>query len=132
MSQTYIPVALRQLVVERAAGRCEYCQIHQNDGLILHQPDHIIAEQHGGKTVEDNLTLACIDYNRYKGSNIASIDPETQSLTPLFNPRTQTWSDHFAFDAGYINGLTAVGRVTIHILRINAYRRVQIRRYLFP
>ena len=27
MSRTYIPVALRRLVSERANGRCEYCLV---------------------------------------------------------------------------------------------------------
>ncbi len=130
MSYTYISVALRQLITERANGRCEYCLIHQDNVLIMHQPDHIIAEQHGGKTEDENMALACIDCNRYKGSNIASIDPVSQTLTPLFNPRRQIWIEHFKLDAGYIHGLTAVGRVTIKILQLNSYQRVQIRQSL--
>ncbi len=130
MSQTYVPSALRQLITERANGRCEYCKIDQDDVLITHQPDHIIAEQHGGGTEESNIALACIDCNRYKGPNIASIDPVSQTLTPLFNPRAQIWSDHFSLDDGYINGLTAIGRVTTKILRLNDYQRVQIRQDL--
>src|SRR5262245_35673880 len=42
-----------------------------------------------------NLALACFDCNRYKGSDLASLDPETGSLTPLFNPRLDDWSTHF-------------------------------------
>jgi hypothetical protein len=41
MSLTYIPVALRRLVEERALFRCEYCLLL--DGLMFypHEIDHI-------------------------------------------------------------------------------------------
>ena len=92
MTGTYIPPALRQLVRERVTGRCEYCLVREADVLLLHQPDHIIAEQHGGETTPENLALACIHCNRHKGANIASLDPTSGQLIPLFNPRTQAWS----------------------------------------
>lgn len=44
MSTTYIPEALRRLVVERANYCCEYCLIHQNDSLYSHEVDHIRPE----------------------------------------------------------------------------------------
>ena len=91
MSGSHIPAALRRLVWERANGRCEYCLVHDDDVLLAHQPDHIIAEQHGGPTAAENLALACVHCNRRKGPNIASIDPDSGQLTPLFNPRTQIW-----------------------------------------
>lgn len=75
MSRSYIPAPIRRSVIDRAAGRCEYCLVHDEDVLLPHEPDHIIAEQHGGKTELDNLALACIHCNRRKGPNIASTDP---------------------------------------------------------
>ena len=33
--------------------------------------------------------------NRRKGSDIASIDPETGQLTPLFHPRVDRWDDQY-------------------------------------
>jgi hypothetical protein len=53
-----------------------------------YQIDHIIAKQHGEGDELDNLPFACIHCNRYKGPNIAGIDPETGELTRLFHPRT--------------------------------------------
>jgi 5-methylcytosine-specific restriction endonuclease McrA len=44
---------------------------------VAHHIDHIIAEQHGGATIADNLALACLHCHRPKGPNIASIDVET-------------------------------------------------------
>ncbi len=94
MSVTYIPTALRNLVYERAEGRCEYCSISEAVSFAAHQIDHVIAEKHGGQTVEGNLALSCAICNKYKGSDIASINDETGEIVPLFNPRKDVWSEH--------------------------------------
>ena len=78
-----IPVALRRLVFERAAGRCEYCLLPQAVVVYRHEPDHIIPRQHGGQTEADNLALACTRCNRYKGPNVGSFDPQTGALVPF-------------------------------------------------
>lgn len=130
MSHTHVPATLRRLVSERAFNRCEYCLVHDEDVLLPHQPDHIIAEQHGGATTAENLALACIHCNRHKGPNIASLDPISGQLTPLFNPRTQTWSDHFALEGPYIRALPSIGRVTIRLLDLNHPDRIRVRQAL--
>ena len=130
MSRTYIPAALRQLVIERADRRCEYCLVHLEDVLLPHQPDHIIAEQHGGETITENLALACIHCNRNKGPNIASLDSGTKHLVPLFNPRRDIWSEHFSLDDAYIRPLTPIGRVTVNLLKLNDPERIQVRQAL--
>ena len=68
MSSSSIPTELRKLVIERAAGRCEYCLMHQNVSIYSHEVDHIIALKHGGQTSADNLALSCLSCNRHKGS----------------------------------------------------------------
>ncbi|OQW86515.1 MAG: restriction endonuclease [Thiotrichaceae bacterium IS1] len=80
MSTTYIPVELRRLVYERARGCCEYCLIPETVVLVSHQIDHIIAEKHGGLTEADNLALSCAVCNKHKGSDLASIDPDTNQI----------------------------------------------------
>jgi 5-methylcytosine-specific restriction endonuclease McrA len=65
--------------------------------LVEHEIDHVIALKHNGQTVEDNLALCCTLCNRFKGTDIASIDVETGHLTPLFNPRLDTWDEHYRF-----------------------------------
>ncbi len=50
-----VPERLRRQVQERAQGRCEYCLIHEADMYYPHEPDHVIAEKHGGLTSLDNL-----------------------------------------------------------------------------
>lgn len=123
----HISDALRHLIWERAAYTCEYCLVKATDVLLPHQVDHIIAKQHGGKTDASNLALACIHCNRHKGSNIASMDPETTQLTPLYNPRSQNWSEHFALEGPYIQPLTSIGRVTIGLLKLNHSERIRVR-----
>jgi hypothetical protein len=127
---TYIPASLRQLVSKRASGSCEYCLIHQNFSMYSHEVDHVIALKHGGESREDNLVIACLPCNRHKGSDLTSIEPLTGVITPLFNPRTQIWLDHFQLKEGFILGLTAIGRTTIFLLQMNETSRLQLRQSL--
>jgi len=99
--------------------------------LFDHEPDHIIAKQHGGETTLENLALACMQCNRCKGPNIASVDPETKRIVPLFHPRTDRWSDHFRADDERITPLTAVGRATAALLEFNRTDREETRRNLW-
>jgi hypothetical protein len=74
----------------------------------------------GGETVLGNLALACPHCNRYKGPNIAGLDPESGQLVRLFHPRTDIWTEHLEFDGERILGKTPVGRATVQVLAINA------------
>ena len=130
MSRVYIPVALRYLVTERAASKCEYCLLHQDDSSFTHAIDHIIALRHGGQTTPENLALACINCNRNKGNDLTTLDPLTNRVTTLFNPREQNWHDHFALLGARILGLTPNGRATIALLRMNDIVRRQEREQL--
>lgn len=112
--------ALWSVVRQRAGDRCEYCRIHQdNDPYCKFPVDHIIARQHGGETVSENLALSCFRCNTYKGPNIASIDPATGQLQPLFHPRRERWGDHFEWNGAQLFGRTAIGRATVVLLQIN-------------
>lgn len=118
------------MVRERAAERCEYCRIPQFALPLPFQIDHIIAEQHQGKTELPNLALACPHCNRYKGPNIGGIDPISGQLVRLFHPRTDDWTEHFQLDGARIAGKTAVGRATVHVLAMNAEGPVHLRSLL--
>lgn len=83
--------------------------------------------KHGGGDGLSNLALACIDCNLSKGPNLTGIDPQSGAITPLFNPRRQEWSDHFAWLGRHIVGLTAAGRTTVVVLRLNSDDRVALR-----
>lgn len=131
MSKTYIPAALRRLVEERARRLCEFCLLPADLAFMLpHEVDHVIAEKHGGDTVEGNLAFTCWRCNRHKGTDLTSFDPQTGELTLLFNPRSHRWAEHFALSGTALEGLTAIGRTTIRLLQLNAPERVAERQRL--
>src|SRR5258708_2462641 len=116
----------RKLVLERSGYRCEYCQLSQDSTTLPHEVDHIRAKTHRGPTSLENTCLACAYCNGAKGTNVAGYDPETGELVPLFNPRTGTWSEHFAWDGPILIGQTVEGRATIEVLNINDPDRVEL------
>ncbi len=130
MSTDYISAALRRLVIERARERCEYCRTPEQTGFTSHEIDHIIAQKHGGLTESDNLALSCALCNKYKGSDIASLDPETEQLTFLYHPRRDSWADHFQLHNARFVSSTPVGRVTIRLLQLNHPGRIVERELL--
>ena len=125
-----ISVALRQLVIERAAGHCEYCLLSQQVAAHKHEPDHIIPRQHDGETTSNNLALACARCNRFKGYNIGSYDPDSGALVPFYHPRLQEWSAHFQLEGPIIQPLTPEGRVTVKMLHFNDADRIEERQRL--
>ena len=130
MSRTYIPAALRRLVEERAGGHCEYCLLPGAVAFFPHEVDHVVAEKHGGATVEGNLAITCWRCNRHKGSDLGSFDPRSGVFAFLFNPRTQHWEEHFALEASVLRGLSPEGRTTVNLLQCNTPERVAERRRL--
>ena len=121
---------VRARVARRAGHRCEYCLIHENDAGFPHQVDHVVSRKHGGTSAFDNLAYACILCNRYKGSDVASINPKTGEAVRLFHPRQDRWTDHFRLDADFIEPLTDAGGATVRLLRLNAAERLAERRLL--
>jgi hypothetical protein len=127
---TYIPVGLRQLVYERAKGRCEYCLIPEIAVLIPHEVDHIIAQKHGGLTESENLALSCTLCNKYKGSDLASLDPATGNIVALYHPRREHWANHFQLSEAQFVPITPTGHVTIRLLQLNSPNRIEERKLL--
>ena len=123
--------AIRQFVRDRAGDRCEYCLLPQKYAVVVRfHIEHLRARQHGGNDAPANLALACPHCNRFKGPNLTSFDPETDALVPLFNPRTQSWHEHFALDDVMIVGLTPIGRATVRLLHMNSEDRLKVRAVL--
>jgi 5-methylcytosine-specific restriction endonuclease McrA len=120
--------ATRRLVQSRAGDCCEYCGLPaQHSPVARLQIEHIRPRKHDGTDDESNLALACIDCNLRKGSNLTGIDPESDQITELFNPRTQRWEDHFVWYGVTIIGLTDVGRATIKVMELNSDDRLVVR-----
>lgn len=130
MSAPSIGAALRQRVHRRAGGRCEYCLIPQSISFAAHEIDHIFARKHGGRSDYGNLALSCALCNKYKGSDLSSLDPETGAIVPLFHPRRDRWDEHFQLEGPEFKGLTPIGCVTIRLLRLNHPPRLRERAIL--
>ena len=125
---------LQAEVRRRAGNRCEYCRLPQAAFRRPFHIEHIIAKQHGGQTDLENLGLACWYCNLKKGPNLTGIDPESAAVVPLFHPRNDGWSDHFALHIATANlsaidvrGLTSIGRATVQVLGMNEQMRRVLR-----
>jgi hypothetical protein len=125
-----IDAAVREIVVQRAEYRCEYCLLHEEDSYLPHQIDHIISRKHGGLTVPENLAYSCIRRNAWKGTDLGSVSTRNGQLLRFFNPRQDRWTDHFRLHGAVIEPLTAEGEVTARVLRLNLDKRVVERRLL--
>lgn len=121
---------LRQFVFERANCECEYCRSPQDLLMADLEIEHIKPKAKGGKTVDDNLCAACRKCNELKRVQTKAVDPKSGTMTPLFHPRTQVWSDHFEFsiDGSFILGKTATGHATVEALQLNRKRAILLRR----
>lgn len=75
----------------------------------------------GGSDQLDNLALACRRCNERHYNFTVGIDPETQAIIPLFNPRQQKWNEHFIWtaDGTRILGTTPIGRAICNRLDFN-------------
>jgi len=125
-----IPPNLRRQVAKDAGHRCGYCLSDEAlTGLPL-SIDHIVPVAAGGPSIRENLWLACRPCNEFKGAQTHAEDPETGETAPLFNPRTQDWHAHFAWndDKTHIIGLTPTGRATVMALQLNRSILVKARR----
>ena len=88
----------------------------------------MIASQHREDDGLDNLCLSCQSCNLDKGTNLTTIDPESDELVRIFNPRTDIWGDHFGFEDFVVVGLTDMGRATARLLAMNTPQRIELRK----
>ena len=115
----HLPARLRRLVIQRSGGRCEYCHLSQAGQEATFHIDHITPVASGGQAVAENLALACVSCSLRKGARQTAIDPDTGLEVPLYHPRRDLWSEHFAWESVRLLGLTAIGRATINALDLN-------------
>lgn len=125
-----ISSAVRNAVADHFEHRCCYCLTAERIVGAEFTIDHIIPQALGGTSTEDNLCLACWRCNLLKRDRIVATDPVTGLVARLFNPRTQNWSEHFAWqeDGLLIIGLTPIGRATAHALQLNRATLLEARR----
>lgn len=125
-----MPKFSRKKVWKRAGGKCEYCQLPEEDSVLPHELDHIRAKKHRGPKTLQNTCVSCAHCNVAKGSDATSYDPVTDNLVRLFNPRKDDWEDHFFWDGPILHGKIPIARATVELLRINAPARMEHRRLL--
>ena len=120
---------LQSKIRQTAQNRCGYCLIPQEIVSMLLEIEHLHPIAEGGTDEKENLWLACRNCNGFKHAKTHAIDPQTKEETPLFNPRTQIWNEHFEFndDKAEITGKTVCGRATVIALRSN-YEQAAIAR----
>ena len=123
--------ALRLTVRGRAGARCEYCRLPDLvPHLMRFHLDHIRARRHGGPTSLGNLAWACARCNERKGPNLSGVDPDSNRVVRLFNPRRDGWARHFVWEGLQIRGLTSTGRATVWLLEFNSDERQKLRQGL--
>ena len=95
--------------------------------------EHIIPLSKNGLSILENLTLACRGCNSHKYNKVQGTDELTDSMVDLFNPRKDSWIEHFTWDTSnpvYMVGLTAKGRGTISTLKLNRPPLISVRTLL--
>ena len=124
-----IPPRIQHLVRRRAGQICEYCHTSEQWQYVRFTIDHVIPLSQGGSDDAENLALACFHCNRRKAGRVAAVDPATGETVALFNPRRQSWPEHFAWSADGLRivGVTPEGRTTAEALAMNRERILSIR-----
>jgi len=119
-----------KIVAERARHRCEYCGAPERVFNFPFEIEHIWPRARAGVDEYENLALACRACNLFKGLRTTGFDEMLQLEIELFNPRRDTWDEHFQVDkeTGLIIGLTNIGRATVHCLQMNSAQQSAARR----
>jgi hypothetical protein len=123
----------REALVDRARGCCEYCGSQERFAMQSFCVEHTTPRSRGGESTDDNLALACQGCNNHKYDKVGARDPLSAEDVPLFHPRRDRWSDHFAWsnDFTMIIGLTPTGRATVEALQLNRSGVVNLRHILY-
>ena len=111
----------RGFVRERANRRCEYCQypdVIRSGPFVL---DHIFPSSKGGPDLVENLAWSCSACNGHKAASVEGVDSLTGERALLYNPRSQSWLDHFAWSDDHLTviGQTSFGRATVQRMQLN-------------
>ncbi len=132
MSRSRLPASIRQVLAERARGRCEYCQSPEAYCPDSFTIEHIVPCQQGGTDDLNNLAWACFGCNGRKYTKMQGVDPQTQQSVALFHPRQQKWYEHFAWseDLQVLEGRSSLDRRTIAVLDLNRPSVVNLQRVL--
>ncbi|HRI58211.1 MAG TPA: HNH endonuclease signature motif containing protein [Saprospiraceae bacterium] len=117
----------------RSGHCCEYCKSQDKFSPVFFTIDHIIPPLQGGTHDVENLAYSCPLCNRLKWQKVHGVDPVTKNPVRIFNPRLDRWQDHFQWSEDYLQiiGITAIGRATVDVLRLNREKLITYRREMF-
>ena len=120
MPRDRIPSDVARRVRAAANNRCGYCLSPQHLVMAKLELEHLLPRSKGGTDEETNIWLSCSFCNSHKSDRTSAVDPLTNQEVPLFNPRTQRWSEHFRWsdDGIRVIGLTPTGRATAALLHL--------------
>jgi hypothetical protein len=132
MSRRKVSRSKRLAIAQRAAFLCEYCRTPEDFSTDVFNIEHIIPLLHGGAESDDNLAYSCGGCNANKHFHVSGVDPVTIENIPLFHPRKDKWEKHLAWseDLSMLVGLTAIGRASIELLKLNRIGLVNLRKAL--
>jgi 5-methylcytosine-specific restriction endonuclease McrA len=83
MPEQRISAELRQQVVERAQGSCEYCRSQVRYATQPFSVEQIIPRAKGGATTLENLALACQGCNNHKYDKVEARSGERRDRTAI-------------------------------------------------
>lgn len=116
-----ISLTLKLQIRQRAEYLCEYCHSSEEASTSQFTIDHLQPRSLGGSDELENLALACHRCNIRRYNFTTGIDPQTNAIVPLFNPRAHQWPSHFAWSQNCLTivGISAIGRATCKRLDVN-------------
>jgi hypothetical protein len=132
MRRRRVTAGQRAEVARRANGCCEYCRCPQRFCPDTFSIDHILPKARRGRDELSNLAFACQGCNNAKYDHTTARDPTTGVTVRLFNPRLDRWTEHFEWAENFtrVVGITAIGRATIDLLRLNRPQVQELRKLL--
>lgn len=79
----------------------------------------------------ENRAWCCQGCNNHKYTCVEVLDSLSGVITPLYNPRTHAWDDHFRWSDDFAEvRVSATGGVTVLILNLNRQELINLRKLL--
>lgn len=121
MAKRSLPASVKAFVAVRAKGCCEYCLSQAEYATHPFSVDHVQPLSKGGSDEIKNLAYCCQGCNNFKFSKAEAVDPQTDTLVPLYNPRTEGWGENFRWNENFtlIIGISPIGRAAVIALSLN-------------
>ncbi|MCD9185936.1 MAG: HNH endonuclease [Pyrinomonadaceae bacterium] len=130
--ETLLNPETKAFIFENSGGLCEYCRNQAEYSFASYSIETIVPQSKGGKLEARNLALVCQGCSNHKYKKTEGFDAVSNETVEFFNPRTDVWKEHFAWneDNSLLSGLTPKGRATIKELKMNRPTLIELRAIL--